>query len=65
MQKKLKILTIYAFTRTGRVECTNYRTIEMPSNREIPEFAEAHFDKFYVDVFEKQYKIENRRGRIS
>ena len=45
-------LTIYAFTRTGRVECTNYRTIEMPSNREIPEFAEAHFDKFYVDVFE-------------
>lgn len=55
-------LTIYAFTRTGRVECTNYRTIEMPSNREIPEFAEAHFDKFYVDVFEKQYKIENRRG---
>lgn len=55
-------LTVYAFTKTGRVECTNYRTVEMPTDREVPEFVEPHFAQFYVDVFNKQYKQQNKTG---
>lgn len=55
-------LTIYAFTRSGRVECTNYRTIKMPTDRDVAEFVEPHFPKFYADVFERQYYQQNQRG---
>lgn len=55
-------LTVYAFTKTGRVESTNYRTIKMPTDREVPEFVEPDFSKFYVDVFDNQYNYHNRRG---
>lgn len=55
-------LTIYAFTKTGRVECTNYRTVEMPTDRDVPEFVEPHFAQFYVDVFNKQYNQQNKTG---
>ena len=33
-------LYVYALTRTGRVETTNYRTVQMPSNSEVPEFVQ-------------------------
>lgn len=55
-------LYIYALTRTGRVETTNYRTVKLPSNTEVPEFVQAEFGDFYRAMFDKQTRAENNRG---
>ena len=55
-------LYVYALTRTGRVETTNYRTVKLPSNTEVPEFVEAEFADFYRAMFEKQTVNENERA---
>lgn len=55
-------LYVYALTRTGRVETTNYRTVKLPSNTEVPEFVQAEFAGFYRDMFEKQTIQENERA---
>ena len=36
-------LYVYALTRTGRVETTNYRTVKLPTNVEVPEFVEGEY----------------------
>ena len=48
-------LVVYAFTPEGRIECTNYRTVEMPTGNDIPPFVDPHFGGFYKKVFEKEY----------
>ena len=55
-------LYVYALTRTGRVETTNYRTVKLPSNTEVPEFVEDEFADFYRAMFEKQTVNENERA---
>ncbi len=55
-------LYIYALTRTGRVETTNYRTVKLPSNTEVPEFVQSEFGDFYRTMFEKQTQAENERA---
>jgi len=55
-------LYIYALTRTGRVETTNYRTVKMPSNVDVPEFVQGEFAEFYRDMFTKQVASENERA---
>jgi hypothetical protein len=55
-------LYVYALTRTGRVETTNYRTVKLPSNSEVPEFVQAEFGDFYRSMFEKQVQAQNRRA---
>jgi hypothetical protein len=55
-------LYVYALTRTGRVETTNYRTVKLPSNNEVPEFVQAEFADFYRSMFERQTLKENERG---
>jgi hypothetical protein len=55
-------LYIYALTRTGRVETTNYRTVKLPSNKEVPEFVQSEFGEFYRDMFAKQVSAENERA---
>jgi hypothetical protein len=55
-------LYIYALTRTGRVETTNYRTVKLPSNNEVPEFVEAEFADFYRAMFERQTIRENEHA---
>ena len=51
-------LFVYALTRTGRVETSNYRTVRMPSNVEIPGFVKNRFDDFYRDMFTRQTEKE-------
>lgn len=49
-------MIIYAFTKGGRIESANYRTIPIPSNRDIPTFLKGDkFQQFYVDLFNKSY----------
>ena len=55
-------LYVYGLTRTGRIETTNYRTVNIPSNTEVPEFVQAEFADFYRAMFDKQTAKENERG---
>ena len=55
-------LYVYGLTRTGRIETTNYRTVKLPSNTEVPEFVQAEFSDFYRSMFERQTVKENERG---
>ena len=53
-------MIVYAFSKQGRVECTNYRTVKMPTAKAIPTFVKPHFSTFYGDVFKNEY---SRQGR--
>jgi hypothetical protein len=53
-------LFVYALTRNGRVEPTNYRTIRLPSDAEVPEFVKDDFPRFYRDMFAEQ---DDKAGR--
>lgn len=55
-------LYVYALTRTGRVETTNYRTARLPSNFDVPGFVEEEFGDFYRAMFARQVEVENRRA---
>ncbi len=55
-------MIVYGFTRTGRIECTNYRTVKMPRDRNIPLFVQPEFGNFYKSLFEKQYVNEGRNA---
>ncbi|MCB9245281.1 MAG: DUF2330 domain-containing protein [Flavobacteriales bacterium] len=50
-------MIVYTLTRNGRVESSNYRTVQIPSNRDIPTFIKGgKFEQFYVDLFDKAYR---------
>jgi hypothetical protein len=55
-------MIVYALTTEGRVECTNYRTVKMPTDRNIPLYVEPKFGDFYKSLFEKTYKQEGRNA---
>ena len=52
-------LFVYALTRKGRVETTNYRTVRLPSDLEIPVYVKDEFGDFYRDMFTRQTNREN------
>lgn len=51
---------VYALTRTGRVESTNYRTVRLPSDMDIPTYIKDDFGDFYTAMFDHQWKSEGR-----
>jgi hypothetical protein len=53
-------LIVYAFTRTGRVEPVNYRTVKMPTANKVPLFVNRYFGEFYQDLFHRAYHKEGR-----
>ncbi len=53
-------MIVYAFTKTGRVETTNYRTISMPTGKNIPLFVKNTFGRFYGELFENFYGKEGK-----
>tara|TARA_Y100000589_G_scaffold312141_1_gene332187 strand:- start:26290 stop:27819 length:1530 start_codon:yes stop_codon:yes gene_type:complete len=58
--KEEQDMIVYLFTKQGRVETTNYRTVNMPTDVNIPEFVQKDFGDFYKDMFEKQWKKEGK-----
>jgi hypothetical protein len=52
-------LFIYALTRKGRVETTNYRTVKLPSDMDVPLFVKDEFAGFYRALFSEQVKKEH------
>jgi hypothetical protein len=55
-------LVIYALTRTGRVESSNYRTVKVPSDMDIPVYVKGEFSRFYPALFEKAHQKEEKRA---
>ena len=55
-------MIVYAFTRTGRVECVNYRTVKAPSERNIPLFVKDRFGRFYKDTYQRAWRREGRNA---
>jgi len=54
-------LFVYTLTRKGRVETTNYRTVKLPSDVEIPVFVKDSFGEFYRAMFAAQVKRHDMR----
>ncbi len=55
-------LFVFTLTRKGRVETTNYRTVKLPSNMDIPIYVKNEFGDFYKAMFEQQVEKENERA---
>ena len=55
-------LIVYALTRDGRVESSNYQTVKIPSDVEVPEFVQKEFGEFYKDTFAKSWREHGRRA---
>ena len=45
---------VFTLTRRGRVESTNYRTVRMPTDVDVPEFVKEEFTQFYPRLFAQQ-----------
>jgi len=50
-------LLVYALTKDGRVETTNYRTQKLPSDVDLPASVSEEFPVFYKDMFDHQVKL--------
>ena len=55
-------LFVFALTRKGRVETTNYRTVRLPSDSEVPLFVKNEFSTFYRALFDRQVRRESLQG---
>ena len=55
-------LFIYTLTRKGRVETTNYRTVKLPSDLDIPVYVKNEFADFYRAMFAQAVKKEDMRA---
>ena len=53
-------LLVYAFTRRGRVELTNYRSLSMPTGRQVPLFVKDNFSAFYANTFKQAWQREGK-----
>lgn len=53
-------LIVYILTPSGRVEVSNYRTVPISSNVNVPEFVEDEFGSFYQAMFQKSYEDQNK-----
>ncbi len=54
-------LFVFVLNRSGRVETTNYRTVRLPSDVEVPVYVEDEFADFYRDLFARQVDKERMR----
>ncbi len=54
-------LFVFAITREGRVETTNYKTVKLPSNMDVPIYVKDEFGEFYKAMFAHQ--TEKHKGK--
>ena len=57
-------LIVYAMTKKGRVEASNYRTVKLPANVDLPVYVRDNkvFADFYKTMFAKQALDEGHRA---
>jgi Na+-translocating ferredoxin:NAD+ oxidoreductase RnfD subunit len=53
-------MLVYAFTKKGRIETTNYRTVSLPTGKNIPLFVKNNFGNFYANLFQNQWSKEGK-----
>jgi hypothetical protein len=51
-------LIVLALTRSGRVECVNYRTVKVATDQNVPEYVKDKFEPFYRAAFDQQAQKE-------
>jgi hypothetical protein len=55
-------LIIYALTKNGRVEASNYRTVKLPTGMEVPLYVKEEFGSFYKAMFDRAVEREDMRA---
>ena len=58
-------LVLYVLTAGGRVETTNYRTVKMPANMELPVYVRGEFSRTYRQLFAAQAAREDYRAMFT
>ncbi|HYZ87927.1 MAG TPA: DUF2330 domain-containing protein [Myxococcales bacterium] len=58
-------LIVYAITRNGRVESSNYQTVRIPSDADVPEFVQQDFGSFYKSTFARAWESHDRRAILT
>jgi hypothetical protein len=53
-------MIVYAFSKTGRIETTNYRTVQVPTDMKVPLFVANEFGPFYKDLYTRAWKREDK-----
>ena len=53
-------MIVYAFTKKGRIETINYRTVSLPTGKNIPLFVKNNFGNFYANLFQNQWDKEGK-----
>ncbi len=54
-------LIAYVLSPKGKVEVSNYRTVKVPTDAEIPEFVRNDFGKFYKSTFQRSYEKADKK----
>ncbi len=54
-------LIVYLLSPKGQPEITNYRTVNIPSNTDIPLYVKQEFGDFYKATFQNSYKSEDKK----
>ena len=55
-------LFVFALTRRGRVETTNYRTVRLPTGMDLPPYVKEEFPNVYRARFAEQVRREDMRA---
>jgi len=55
-------LIVYALTKNGRVEASNYRTVKLPTGLDVPLYVKNEFGAFYKAMFYKAVENEDMRS---
>jgi hypothetical protein len=55
-------LVLYVLTPQGRVETTNYRTVKLPANMDLPTFVRGEFPQTYKALFDRHAAREDYRA---
>ncbi|MFM2397922.1 MAG: hypothetical protein RL341_79 [Pseudomonadota bacterium] len=54
-------LIVFMLTRNGRVESSNYRTVKLPANLDLPVHVRSDFKSFYKAMFDQAAQRENHK----
>lgn len=58
---KAQDLIVYMLTKNGRVESSNYRTVKLPANENLPFFIKPSFKDFYKSLFDTAAQREDHK----
>ncbi|MBL1211401.1 DUF2330 domain-containing protein, partial [Geminocystis sp. GBBB08] len=59
--QKEQDLIVYLLSPNGETELSNYRTVKVPSDVDIPEFVQEKFSDFYKTMFTRSFEKEGRK----